>query len=362
MLASFTGGGYGTTAFGHSRAGINLRATQTWTDTAQGAGIRFFTTPNNSTTPNEVISIHQNGAFCLGCGGSQPPSNGIEIVRNSTAQYTASAFGVQPGLQPVFMGRSARGIAAAPTATLNNDVLASFVGSGFGATTGFSGFRGGMEVRATEDWTDTAQGTQLFFRTTPLGSTAQTDVMRINGAGFAVIGNFSPLSDRLHVIGDIRVGTTGTNGCLKDFSGAGIIGTCASDLRYKKDITSFPNVLGPLTSLRPVHYFWRAEDFPDQGFGDSRASGLIAQEVEHVLPQLVVTGADGFKAVDYGKLPLLTIQAVKELKAENDALAARNAALQADLERVGSETDQLKARVTELERLIGELVAASRQR
>ena len=47
---------------------------------------------------------------------------------------------------------------------------------------------------------------------------------------------------------------------------------------------------------------------------------MIAQDVEQVLPELVVTGDDGFKAVDYSKLPLLTIQAVKELKAENDAL------------------------------------------
>ena len=36
------------------------------------------------------------------------------------------------------------------------------------------------------------------------------------------------------------------------------------------------------------------------------------------------TDSDGYKAVDYSKLPLLTIQAVKELKAENDARKAEN--------------------------------------
>ena len=40
-----------------------------------------------------------------------------------------------------------------------------------------------------------------------------------------------------------------------------------------------------------------------------------------------MTGADGFKTVDYSKLPLLTIQAVKELKAENDAYALPNPTL-----------------------------------
>ncbi len=47
-----------------------------------------------------------------------------------------------------------------------------------------------------------------------------------------------------------------------------------------------------------------------------RAYGLIAQDVEQVLPELVVTNEDGFKAVDYSELPLLTIQAVKDLKSE----------------------------------------------
>jgi hypothetical protein len=363
-LATYRGFGYGTTNYGSGGAGMLVRTTQDWTDTANGTQVRFFVTANNSTTSAEVAVITSSGGFCLGCGNNTP-SNGIDIVRNGTAQYTASAYGVQPGLQPTFLGRAGRGIAAAPTATLNNDALAAFVGAGYGATTGVSGHRAGMTIHAQEDWTDTAQGAQIIFRTTPTGSTTLTDAMRIGGAGNVVIGGSGAAFDRLHVLGDVRVGTTGTNGCLKDFSGAGIIGTCASDLRYKKNITSFPNVLGSLTSLRPVHYFWRAEEFPDQGFGDRRASGLIAQEVEAVLPELVVTGADGFKAVDYGKLPLLTIQAIKELKAENDALAARNAALEtrlAELERTGSDIDRVRERLSEVERLLGELLAASRQR
>ena len=132
-----------------------------------------------------------------------------------------------------------------------------------------------------------------------------------------------------------------TDGCLKDFSGTGIVGTCASDLRFKKDITPVGQTLGALSRLQPVHYSWRAAEFPEKGFGDVRALGLIAQDVEAVLPELVVTGADGFKAINYSKLPLLTILAVKELKAENDAL---------------------KDRVTELERLINEVMVMNARR
>ena len=149
------------------------------------------------------------------------------------------------------------------------------------------------------------------------------------------------ITDKLQVFGDIRVGTTGTNGCLKKFDGNFLAGTCSSDRRFKKDITPFGHVLDQVTALQPVHYSWRAADFPERHFGDGRAYGLIAQEVEQTLPELVVTDADGYKAVDYSQLPLLTIQAVKDLKSENDAL---------------------KQRVSELERLVNELLATTPRR
>jgi len=76
---------------------------------------------------------------------------------------------------------------------------------------------------------------------------------------------------------------------------------------------------------------------------------LIAQDVEAVLPELVATDSDGYKAVDYSKLPLLTIQALKELKAENDTLKERVA----DLEELKNENVALKQRLAEIERLLG---------
>ena len=159
--------------------------------------------------------------------------------------------------------------------------------------------------------------------------------------GIGTFTEFPTITDKLQVFGDIRVGTAGTNGCLRRFDGNAIAGTCASDRRFKKDITPFDRVLDRLTALQPVHYSWRASEFPDRHFGEARSYGLIAQDVEQVLPELVVTNDDGFKAVDYSELPLLTIQAVKDLKTENDAL---------------------KQRVAELERLVRELVATPGRR
>ncbi|MBI4470148.1 MAG: hypothetical protein HY650_12585, partial [Acidobacteria bacterium] len=60
---------------------------------------------------------------------------------------------------------------------------------------------------------------------------------------------------------------------------------------------------------------------------------VIAQEVETVFPELVHTSdTDGYKAVDYSRLPAVLIEAVKELKAGHEALKAENEALRTRLE------------------------------
>jgi hypothetical protein len=156
--------------------------------------------------------------------------------------------------------------------------------------------------------------------------------MVIDHDGFVGIGVADPL-DRLQVFGDLRVGavagTAAGSGCVRRFDGATtLVGTCASDARFKRDITPFAPSLDRIAALRPAHYFWRSAEFPDRGFGNGRGYGLIAQEVEQVLPELVSTDAQGYKAVDYSKLPLLAIQAIRELKEKNDALQAAHAALE----------------------------------
>ena len=74
--------------------------------------------------------------------------------------------------------------------------------------------------------------------------------------------------------------------------------------------------------LRGVDFTWK-----DSGKADA---GVIAQEVEAVAPHWVAENAEGTKAVDYGKLSALLIQAVKEQQATIDELRRDVAALQRD--------------------------------
>ena len=91
--------------------------------------------------------------------------------------------------------------------------------------------------------------------------------------GSACSRRLPTITDKLQVFGDIRVGTSGTNGCLKNFGGDPLTGSCASDRRYKKDIMPFGHVLDRVTALQPVHYFWRARDFPDRISGNAAPTG-----------------------------------------------------------------------------------------
>ena len=117
----------------------------------------------------------------------------------------------------------------------------------------------------------------------------------------------------MHVLGDVRVGLqlvlTGVSRILTEPES---IGTCSSDRRFKKGITPFDPVLDQLTALTTgALLLARCGLSLSKHFGTSRAYGLIAQDVEQVLPDLVIADDEGFKAVDYAPLPLLTIQAVQ---------------------------------------------------
>ncbi|MBN1406008.1 MAG: tail fiber domain-containing protein, partial [Candidatus Omnitrophica bacterium] len=102
----------------------------------------------------------------------------------------------------------------------------------------------------------------------------------------------------------------------------------SSDARFKQDIASIFNPLDKISSLNPVEFSWNKESFPDRGFDNRRHMGLLAQEVEKVIPELVMADEKGYEAIEYTSLIPMLVGAVKELKAENDELKQRITALE----------------------------------
>jgi len=117
-----------------------------------------------------------------------------------------------------------------------------------------------------------------------------------------------------------------------DNGGTGYINNAivqTSDRRLKRDFVPLSSSLGKLTSLNGYHYFWKGKERDP-----SLQTGLIAQEVEKLFPELVKTDSKGFKSLNYtGLIPHL-IEAVKSLKSHNEALAISNANLQKRLRRI----------------------------
>lgn len=91
--------------------------------------------------------------------------------------------------------------------------------------------------------------------------------------------------------------------------------TASSDIRFKKDIVPITNALASILKLRGVSYNWNTKAFNEKGFQDTPQIGFIAQEVELLYPELVLTDSEGYKSVDYSKITVVLLQALKEQQA-----------------------------------------------
>ena len=114
----------------------------------------------------------------------------------------------------------------------------------------------------------------------------------------------------------VGAAASGVAGDLR--AGGDITAYYSSDSRLKTNIQPIPNALEKVRKLSGNTFDWTDEYVAKHGGEDEyflrkKDIGLIAQELESVLPELVVTRDDGYKAVKYDKVVALLIEAIKEL-------------------------------------------------
>jgi hypothetical protein len=146
------------------------------------------------------------------------------------------------------------------------------------------------------------------------------DIFNITRGGNVGIGTTSP-THRFVVIGS----------AAKPGGGAW---TTTSDQRLKRNIAPLECALDRLLQLRGVSYEWI--DPARQGGLDGIQIGMVAQEVEQVFPEWVGCDANGYKDLTFRGFEALTVEAIRELAAENALLRTCQVTLENrvnDLER-----------------------------
>jgi hypothetical protein len=97
-----------------------------------------------------------------------------------------------------------------------------------------------------------------------------------------------------------------------------VVAFSTSDIRLKNNIKTIDNALDKVNSIQGIEFDWIEKEKIHGNSGHD--IGVIAQEIEKVLPDVVTTRDNGYKAVKYEKIVPLLIEAIKELTNEVNEL------------------------------------------
>jgi hypothetical protein len=327
-----------------------------------------------------------------------PAGAGFNFVGNyrgsSYIAFSATPAGFTPSANPSFWGQIDNGVysdssantAAGINALPNSPSGSSNTAFGYASllTSATSSSNVAIGFGALEELDTTAGG--AIPSTSNVGNTALGDnagSLLASGSNNIYIGNQVEPLDGLTAgfgveSGKIRIGVKGVqqatyiqgiNGVATGLAGSAVVvdgngqlGTISSSRRYKEDIRPMAGASDRLLQLRPVQFRYKK---PNANGDKPIQYGLIAEEVQDVLPELVVSNTDGQpETVAYHLLPAMLLN---ELQKEHGQLAAQETVIHAQasqiakLEAEASEVDALKRRLAELERVTAVLVKLTGQ-
>ena len=308
--------GFGAlTPTGASNTGIGSQALKTITNAIGTTAIGYqagATGANNLTTESQVTLLGagtalgvtgQTNATAIGYGAATCGSNCVQLGNSSVIQIiTAGSYiaGVGAVGSPsyAFAGETNTGVYRPGAGQIGFAVLGAGVGSV--TATGLNGVAIGSTTPAAGSFTSLAASGGVTF----------------NGAGAAI--SLQPTGAGTVTIKPATAGTIDAMAIGQTTPAAATFTSAVytSDRRLKRDIAPITDGVDRLKSLSPMTFRWNGLA-ATRGLNDNdRHLGVIAQDVEAVLPEAVRTGADGYKAVDYAALVVPLIAAVKEQQAE----------------------------------------------
>jgi len=246
----------------------------------------------DATTANKGIASFNSASFSTSSGEVSIKTGGVS--NDQLAGSIANAKLVNSTFSVNGVSGSLGGNIEIPTIDSNGTI--NLIGGQFTALPETNTRTGDLRFDVSGDIYLDADGGQIFLRDN--GASEHRGTIDLTGGSGTVI---------------LKTGTTTTNTTWsgEDMTVVGDI-TSQSDMRVKENVETITDGLEIVDTLRGVYYNKIGET--------DRKVGVIAQEVETVLPEVVKTDGDGMKSVDYSKMIGVLIEAIKDLKHEIDDL------------------------------------------
>lgn len=252
------------------------------------------------TTGNYVASITNGSYITGGNGGSE--SAALTLAVDATSTNTVSKV----------VARDASGNFAAGTITTAAADTATAASHYFVETASDGAIRPKTLANATAELVTAAA-------ITTAGAVLTTGNQSI--AGIKTFSNGT--ASTTNTTGSVVItGGLGVSGAIN--AGADVTAYAASDIRLKTNIENIPDALAKVNQLNGVTYNWNDLAHKEEHKDTSvREVGVIAQQVDEVLPEVITVRDNGYMAVRYEKMVPLLIEAIKELTKQNRQLAQR---------------------------------------
>lgn len=269
-----------------------------------GKGVYGWSYGNNSSgvygftdSPSDSYGVYGESWAGAGVYGYSPDNIGVYGVGGVYDFYTDNSSGESYFADKVGIGIDppSKKLAVSDSSTRNQAIFGQ----------GITGGKVGIVVGKADSYNQSASmsyditNTRLSFQIA-----GNDDQIVLNSSGQVSIGTTNPQTYKFYVNGT-AYSTGGWQG---------------SDLRFKQNIEKIDSPIDKIKNIKGVSFEWKTSEYKDKGFPEGRHYGVIAQQVEKAVPEIVKEGPDGEKAVAYTELiPILT-EAIKEQQKQIESL------------------------------------------
>jgi hypothetical protein len=293
--------------------------------TNTGSNLSFSTHPNGGAL-TERMRITKTGNVLIGTttdNGARLRVDGGPVYFDNSSSNTSIVNSNDYSLQVTqSLATNASTFSESLFLLNSNQNDNNFVAIGM-STNGTDGQHHRVSLRALRDGN---VGGQFQMALREAGTSNNVVRLTVKSNGNVLIGTTTDSGYKLDVVGDTRItsGSLGVGVAPNATDGRidasnDIVAYQTSDQRLKENVTPIENALDKVKALTGVEFDWIEEHKHIHGY-EGHDTGVIAQQVQAVMPTAVRTNDSGYLSVRYEKMIALLIEGMKEQQKEIDEL------------------------------------------